>query len=185
MIALEFDASLLTLLLLLFFGQGGREGEQSCSNPFYFSFLTGLCWCTWLNRCFKKLRGKPVWISSNRSILPLATIKGQTKRLLQSQHSYFFLITLSRRDLKREDPSWKLERDDTLVRWDFKALVFRQPPPASQERVEMPSSIREFPCLGRDFLAGQCSSPSPGYMQSSWLQQSVILLGPAYNRWPN
>lgn len=38
MFALDFDASLLTFSFFLV-----KKVEQICSNPFYFSFLTGLC----------------------------------------------------------------------------------------------------------------------------------------------
>lgn len=109
-------------------------------------------------------------VSRDRFIFPSSTIKMEILILSQSQTSWTFYKcyhTLPRRDSGREDPSWKLETDDSSLRWGFSGLL--------QDAV-----IHEgIPVIGLGFLSRSVLPPSLGDAQRSWVQQSVILLGAA------
>lgn len=139
--------------------------EQSCSNPFNFSFLSGLCMQVHPTQQMLQ-EWENLSIPRNRFLFPLSTIKMEVLILAQSQTSWIFYKcyhTLPRRDSGREHPSWKLETDDSSLRWGFSGLF--------QDAI-----IHEgIPVIGLGFLSRSVLPPSLGDAQRSWAQQSVIL----------
>lgn len=109
-------------------------------------------------------------ISRDRFIFPLSTVKMQILVVSQSQSSWIFYkrcCSLPRRDSGREDHSWKLETDDSSMRWGFSSLL--------QDAI-----IHEgIPVIGLGFLSRSVLPPSLGDIQRCRVQQSVILPGAA------